>query len=161
MKGYQYLENDFFSLCKTRKIKPIPMLLYIYLRGLYCRFQKPKFTWTDRVITDQLGISQPTLQLARKMLMEKGLLLFKSGNGLSHPTEYTLLGNVLLPELKVKESYTKGARSFHLHPQKLSPSNEQLSSYQRVKKRIGIPSERFKGTTEEERSILRTAGLLR
>jgi hypothetical protein len=154
MKGYQFLENDFFDLCKTRKVRRLPMLLYIYLRGLYCRFQKPIFTWEDSKITDHLGISQPTLQKCRKLLSEKGLLLYKSGSGLRHPTEYTLIGNILLPELKVKEFLSKGAKKLHLPLRKLSPSI--ISSNERLKNRIGI----FQGISEEEREDLKKNGLL-
>lgn len=153
MKGYQFLEMDFFELCKTRKVHRLPMLLYIYLRGLYCRFQKSIFTWEDSKVTDHLGISQPTLQKCRKLLSEKGLLLYKSGNGVKHPTEYTLIGNVLLPELKVKEFLSKGARDFHLPLRKLSPSI--YTSKERLKNKVG-DSEQEK---EEAKITLQKLGL--
>lgn len=150
-KGYQYLENDFFELCKTRKIRPLPMLLYIYLRGLYCRFQKPEFFWPDKNTLDQLGITHPTLQKARKELAEKGLLIFTPGNGVSNPTQYTLIGNVLLPDLKVKKtftinekvkrSFTKGENNRHHEDQNLSPSNNTNKSNERDKKEIGSPEQ--------------------
>ena len=151
MKGYQYLEMDFFDLCKTRRIKRLPMLLFIYLRGLYCRFQKPVFTWRDSDVIKHLGISRPTLQKCRKELAEKGLLLFIPGNGLSHPTEYTLLGNILLPELKVKVNKPKGERILHLPQRKVAPST--ISSYQQVKNRVGI----FEGSTPKDKALLDTA----
>ena len=154
MRGYQYLENDFFNLCKTRKITRTSMLLYIYLRGLYCRFQKPAFTWEDKKILDHLGITHPTLRNCRETLTERGVLLFKSGNGAKHPTQYTLLGSVLLPELKVKNSFTKGEKNLHLPRKKLSPST--YTSKERDKKRIGI----FKGMAKEDREQLKRIGIL-
>ena len=156
MKGYQFLEMDFFELCKTRKIHRLPMLLYIYLRGLYCRFQKPVFTWEDHKTLQHLGITHPTLQKCRRILSEKGLLLYKPGNGLRNPTEYTLIGNVLLPGLKVKNSFTKGEKNLHLPLQKLSPSI--ITSNERLKNRIG--EEIFKGIAKDERIKLRARGLL-
>ncbi len=156
MKGYQFLEMDFFELCRTRKIHRLPMLLYIYLRGLYCRFQKPIFTWGDQKTLEHLGITQPTLRKCRKALSEKGLLLYKPGNGLKNPTEYTLVGNVLLPGLKVKNSFSKGEKILHLPLQKLSPSI--ITSNQRLKNRIG--EEVFKGIPKDERINLQARGIL-
>ena len=102
MKGYQFLENDFFELCKTRNVRPMPMLLYIYLRGLYCRFQKPIFFWTDKTTREHLGITQNTLSSARLDLQERGLLKFKSGIGRT-PSEYSMLGSILLPGLRISK----------------------------------------------------------
>gem|GEM_PF-782416 len=99
MKGYQFLENDFFALCQTREIGKTPMLLYIYLRGLYCRFQKPVFFWQDKTIRAHLSISQSTLSRSRAFLQKRGVIKFHSGKG-THPTEYTMLGTVLLPVVK-------------------------------------------------------------
>ena len=73
-KGYQYLENDFFDLCNTRNIRAVPMLLYIYLRGLYCRFQNSAFFCKDKQIQGHLGLSHKTLQRARLILQERGLI---------------------------------------------------------------------------------------
>lgn len=81
MKGYQFLEDNFFELCETRNVHRIPMLLYIYLRGLYCRFQKPNFFWNDSTIKKQLGISTNTLTSAKKYLQERGLIKYSSGTG--------------------------------------------------------------------------------
>ena len=155
MKGYQFLEMDFFEMCETRKIYRLPQLLYIYLRGLYCRFQKPVFTWEDHKTLKHLGITHPTLQKCRRILSEKGLLLYKSGNGLKNPTEYTLIGNVLLPELKVKNSFTKGEKKLHLPLEKLSPS--MITSNERLKNRVG--EEIFKGMSKDERINLLTNGI--
>jgi len=94
MKGYQFLQNDFFELCETRKIKRLPMLLYIYLRGLYCRFQKPTFFWQDRTTRLHLGITQTTLSTTRNYLQERGLMKYMSGTGRT-PTHYIMLGTVM------------------------------------------------------------------
>jgi len=105
---------------------------------------------------EHLGITHPTLQKCRKILAEKGLLLYKPGNGLKNPTEYTLIGNVLLPGLKVKNSFTKGEKNFHLPLQKPSPSI--ITSNERLKNRIG--EEIFKGIAKDERIELQARGLL-
>ena len=135
MRGYQYLENDFFDLCKTRKISRIPMLLYIYLRGLYCRFQKPVFFYFDRHIREHLGISQSTLSRARSTLQEKGLIAFRSGVGIN-PTQYTMLGTVLLPVVKKttpsRQNHSPGYRQFN---------NTYITNKERLKNKVGINNE--------------------
>lgn len=150
MKGYQFLENDFFDLCKTREIGRIPMLLYIYLRGLYCRFQKPIFTWYDKKIVEHLAISQSTLSRSRQYLQKQGIIKFRSGRG-TNPTEYTMLGTVLLPVVKKtirsRQNHVYGYRHF---------DDTLLSIKEREKKRIGI----FQGMTDENRRFLRAKGVL-
>jgi len=142
MKGYQFLENDFFDLCKTREIGRIPQLLYIYLRGLYCRFQKPIFTWQDKKILKHLSISQSTLSRSRQYLQKQGVLKFKSGIGIN-PTEYTMLGTVLLPVVK------KTTRSRQNHTYGYRQNDDTLLSIkEREKKRIG--GKRRFGTTAQE-----------
>ena len=151
MKGYQFLENDFFDLCKTREIGRIPMLLYIYLRGLYCRFQKPIFTWYDKKIIDHLYISQSTLSRSREYLQKRGLMIFKSGTG-RMPTEYTMLGTVLLPVVKKKtqprQTHIYGGRQF---------DDPLLSSKEREKKIIGMI---FQGMTGDDRKALKARGVI-
>jgi len=150
MKGYQFLQNDFFDLCKTREIGRIPQLLYIYLRGLYCRFQKPIFTWQDKKILDHLSISQSTLSRSRQYLQKQGMLKFKSGIGIN-PTEYTMLGTVLLPVVKKptrsRQNPAYGYRQI---------DDTYISIKEREKKRIGI----FQGMEEEDREKLRKVGIL-
>ena len=150
MKGYQYLENDFFTLCKTREIGQTPMLLYIYLRGLYCRFQKPNFFYFDTQIKDHLNISQSTLARARDYLQKRGVLKFTSGKG-KHPTQYTMLGTVLLPVIKMTTP------SRHTHTRRYRQNDDTIyTSKERDKKRIGI----FKGMGKEDREKLERVGVL-
>ena len=149
MKGYQFLQNDFFDLCKTREIVRTPMLLYIYLRGLYCRFQKPIFFWQDKKITDHLGISQSTLSRSRLYLQKRGTIKFKSGKG-TKPTEYTMLGTVLLPVVK-KKTHSRQNPLYHRQN-----NDTILSSKEREKNRIGI----FQGMTDKDREYLKAKGIL-
>jgi len=152
MKGYQYLQNNFFELCKTRKIRRIPMLLYIYLRGLYCRFQKPIFFWHDKTTKDHLGISQSTLSRARSTLREKGLIEFHSGLG-SESTEYTMLGTILLPVVK------KTTPSRHAQAMGSRQNDDTLyTSYERVKKKTGI--ERYDPSAKESVQLKNSLYLL-
>src|SRR3989338_9994579 len=130
MKGYQYLENDFFDLCKTREIGRVPMLLYIYLRGLYCRFQKPIFFCFDRQIKGHLGISQSTLSRARQYLEKRGVIRSQSGKG-SRPTEYTMLGTILLPVIK------KPTPSRHIYHQRYRHFDDPVKSKEREKNKVG------------------------
>jgi len=157
MRGYQFLENDFFDLCKTREIGRIPMLLYIYLRGLYCRFQKPIFYCFDKQIKEHLGISQSTLARARQFLQKRGMIKFRSGKG-TNPTEYTMLGTVLLPIVKTQRGIVKkktpcrqprtyGCRQF---------DDTLLSINERVKKKIDV----FQGISEEDRAYLEVKGIV-
>jgi len=151
MKGYQYLENDFFALCKTREIGRIPMLLYIYLRGLYCRFQKPIFFCFDKQVKDHLGISQSTLARARQFLQKRGVIKFCSGRG-SKPTEYTMLGTILLPAIK------KTIPSRHAALQRYRQNNDTLyTSKERLNKKVGNI---FNGMNDQDRESLKEKGLL-
>jgi len=151
MRGFQFLENDFFSLCRTRQIGRIPMLLYIYLRGLYCRFQKPVFFCYDKQIKEHLGISQSTLSRARQFLQQRGTITFHSGKG-THPTEYTMLGTVLLPAVK------KTTPSRHTHIQGYRQDDDTIyTSKERLKKKVGPL---FKGMSLVDRAFLKQKGLL-
>lgn len=151
MKGYQFLENDFFDLCKTREIGRIPMLLYIYLRGLYCRFQKPIFFCFDKQIKEHLGISQSTLSRAREFLQKRGVITYKSGKG-THPTEYTMLGTVLLPVIK------KTIRSRHTQSWRYRQNDDTIyTSKDILKKKVG---DIFQGMSEADRELLKKKGIL-
>ncbi|UCD55713.1 MAG: hypothetical protein JSV93_02690 [Candidatus Omnitrophota bacterium] len=152
MKGYQFLQNSFFELCETRKIRRIPMLLYIYLRGLYCRFQKPNFFWHDKTIKKHLGISTNTLSAAKSYLQERGLIKYTSGIGRT-PTQYTMLGAVLLPELRVSKSDTLSVRSKLC--ESIKKRHSIYTSKEREKKKIGI----FQGITDSDRDFLRSKGV--
>ena len=150
MRGYQFLENDFFDLCKTREIGRIPQLLYIYLRGLYCRFQKPVFTWYDKKILEHLFISQSTLSRSRQYLQKRGMITFKSGSGIV-PTEYKMLGSVLLPVVK-KPTPSRQSPIYRYR----QIDDTLLSIKEREKKRIGI----FQGMTDKDRELLNSEGIL-
>ena len=162
-KGYQYLENKFFDLCETRKLRPLSLLLYIYLRGQYALYGKSDFFCPDRTTLRHLGITTPTLQKCRKELSEKGLLVFKSGTAHS-ATQYTMIGNVLLPNregvqksfTRVQKSFTQGKRNFHPEDKETSPLNNRVSN--RVNKRV---TDIFSGLTDEQRQELRLQGLLK
>ena len=153
MKGYQFLENTFFDLCETRKITRVPMLLYIYLRGLYCRFQKPNFFWNDKTTRKHLGITQTTLTSAKAYLQERGLLRYQSGTG-RIPTQYTMLGTVLLPELRVSKIKTLGqsTRAY----EGLKNRDPLYTSKERLKKKVGI----FRGMADQDKALLKNKGIL-
>ena len=151
MKGYQFLENDFFALCKTREIGRFPMLLYIYLRGLYCRFQKPIFFCFDKQIKDHLGISQSILARTKQFLQKRGVIKFQSGKG-SKPTEYTMLGTVLLPVIKKKIPYR------HTCLQRYRQNDDTINtSKERLKKKVG---DIFQGMSDQDREFLKNKGIL-
>lgn len=154
MKGYQFLENNFFELCETRKVRRIPMLLYIYLRGLYCRFQKPHFFWNDSTIRKQLGISTNTLTSAKKYLQERGLIEYSSGTGRT-PTQYTMFGTVLLPELRVSRFDIQGVRL--KGGEGIKNRHPIYTSKERVKNKVG---DIFQGITKQERKTLKEKGIL-
>ena len=148
--NYQYLHYDFFTTCRKRKITKTPMLLLIYLRGLYSRFGNI-FTWKDKTIVNDLGINRKMLQRSRLILREKGVIDFVSGTGLE-TTQYLILDSVLAPERVDKNSQgldKTSQRGGHIvHP--MYKSNE------RVKNRIGDErKDRFRGMTDKEREWLR------
>jgi len=150
MKGYQLLENDFFSLCKTREIGATPMLLYIYLRGIYCRFQKPGFFASDKIIREDLSISQSTLARARGFLQTRGVIMYQSGKG-ANPTTYTMLGTALLPIVKMKTRYRHAKHTgYRQNDDTYNTSNERLKKQTEV----------FKGISKDERIDLQAQGLL-
>ena len=150
MKGYQYLENDFFELCKTREIGRLPQLLYIYLRGCFCRFQKPVFFCFDKQIKDHLSISQSTLARARQFLQKRGVIRFRSGKG-TRASEYTMLGTVLLPVIKKK------IPSRQFQPRRYRQNDDTIyTSKERLKKKVGI----FQGMSDKDRALLKAKGLL-
>ncbi|MCQ9206850.1 MAG: hypothetical protein NG740_03085 [Omnitrophica bacterium] len=78
------------------------------------------------------------------------MLKFRSGIG-SNPTEYTMLGTVLLPVVKKptpsRQNHAYGYRHF---------DDTLLSIKEREKKRIGI----FQGMTDKDKWVLRAKGLL-
>ncbi len=94
--NYQYLHYTFFTTCRERKISKTPMLLLIYLRGLYSRFGNI-FTWKDKTIINDLGINRKMLQRCRLFLQERGVIDFVCGIG-QEPTQYLILDSVLAPE---------------------------------------------------------------
>ncbi len=100
MRGFQYLENSFFNLCKTRNIFKISQLLLIYLRGLYYYFGKPTFYWKDEHIMQHLGITRNTLRQARKILRERGAIDYCVHAGRGKAVQYIMLKTDLAPELK-------------------------------------------------------------
>jgi len=112
MKGYQFLENDFFDLCRKRRIKPISMLLLIYLRGLYRYFGKAKFYWKDSQTIEHLRISRPTLRQARNRLKERGIIDFNPGISRFSFTEYSILQTILASNLTMKKNDPTMKESF-------------------------------------------------
>lgn len=128
------------------------MLLYIYLRGLYCRFQKPVFFHRDKQIEDHLGLNHKALQRARLTLQEKGLLKFISGIG-RNPTTYHMLGTVLLPEGMAKKSRQTG----HV---KHAGCGHYVHTYNKIKEREKNRIDIFQGMSAEDRAYLRQKGIL-
>ena len=76
-----------------------------------------------------------------------------SGTGRT-PTQYTMLGAVMLPELRVLKIKTLPKSS--KHQESLKNCDPYNTSNQRLNNQVGI----FKGTTEDERKNLRVRGLL-
>jgi len=112
-RGYQHLDNEFFDLAAERNIYKLPQLLYVHLRGLYCRFQNPIFYCHDKDIRKRMGISQNALSSARQCLRDKELIRFVSGKG-RMATNYCMLGSALLPELRVSKNATLTRTNKHV-----------------------------------------------
>jgi len=111
MKGYQFLQNAFFSTCHKRKITKLPMLLLIYLRGLYAYYGKPTFYYKDDLIMKDLGVTKNTLRKARNHLRERGVIDFYVSAGRGKATRYLILETELAPAIKGSEIDTKGSKS--------------------------------------------------
>lgn len=111
MRGYQFLKNDFFTTCRTRKIAKLPMLLLIYLRGLYAYSGKPTFFYKDSQILRDLGLSKNTLRQARNHLKERGVINFFTHSGRGKATRYLILETELAPDLKGSKFDRKGSES--------------------------------------------------
>jgi len=149
---YQYLHYDFFTTCRKRKINKTPMLLLIYLRGLYSRFGNILF-WQDRVIMIDLGINRKMLQRSRLILQERGVIDFISGKG-PKPTQYLILDSVLAPEKvdKAKPGVTQ------IRPGSGHIVQSIYKSYQKNEDKM--PFERFKGMSEQDRTFLKEKGII-
>jgi hypothetical protein len=111
MKGYQFLKNDFFNTCRIRRITKLPMLLLIYLRGLYAYYGKPTFFYKDELIMRDLGLSKNTLRHARNHLRERGVITFFTHSGRGKATRYLILETELAPDLKGSKNDRKGSKS--------------------------------------------------
>ena len=150
--NYQYLHYDFFTTCRKRKINKVPMLLLIYLRGLYSRFGNI-FTWKDKIILSDLGINRKMLQRSRLALQEKGVIDFVSGKG-QEPTQYLILDSVLAPERVVKNK----VRLDRITPRYGHIVPSVYKSYENNKDKI--PFKRWQGMSEQDRAFLKTKDLL-
>lgn len=113
MKGYQFLENNFFVLCRKRAINKISMLLLIYLKGLYCYFGKARFYYCDEQIMADLGVGKRALRSARNKLRQRGVIDFSLSYGRGRATEYFILKTVLAPNIKEFVFNRKGCKT---HP---------------------------------------------
>jgi len=148
---YQYLHYTFFETCRKRKIGKVPLLLLVYLRGLYSRFGNI-FTWKDKTTIADLGINRRMLQRSRLMLQEKGIIDFVPGIGQA-PTEYLILDTVLAPERvdKTKPRVDK----------KTSGSGHNVhflyKSYEKSKEEKDF--QRFKGMSSKDRDFLKAEGI--
>ena len=100
-----------------------------------------------------MGITQTTLVSAKKYLQERALIKYQSGIGRT-PTQYEMLGAVLLPELRVLKIKTLSKSPMRSGSLKNCDTNNTIN--ERLNNRIGI----FQGTTKEEKEDLRTKGLL-
>jgi len=150
--NYQYLHYDFFTTCHKRKITKVPMLLLIYLRGLYSRFGNI-FTWKDSTIINDLGINRKMLQRSRLNLQEKGVIDFVSGKGQA-PTQYLILDSVLAPERVAKNK----VRLDRITPRYGHIVPSVYKSYENNKDKI--PFKRWQGMSEQDRTYLKSKGLI-
>jgi MarR-like DNA-binding transcriptional regulator SgrR of sgrS sRNA len=141
LEGYQILEQEFFRLCRIRKIENNSILLLIYLRGLYRRFGKPAFYYPDAIVREALGISKQTLQVARKKLQERGVIEYKTFSGRGHATEYLMLRTELAPEIQIK-----GMKTIPIRDEKHPNYHHRVSS----KRDEFQPSKVFKKEQKKE-----------
>lgn len=152
MKGYQYLENDFFGDCRKANIRSIPLLLLIYLRGnaFYC--QDAIFYCKDKDIIADLGIEHRTLSRAREILKERQAIDYESYKGRKGFTWYALWEKKLADikkrdkSLPLRKCPTKSGKN---------PTFNN-KSYLRVINREEV----FKGISKDERTELTAKGLL-
>jgi len=107
---------------------------------------------SDKIIQEDLSVSQSTLSRARQFLQTRGVIKYQSGKG-SNPTTYTMLGTVLLPVIKRTTGYRHTK-----HTGYRQNDDTYNTSNQRLKNRIG--EEVFKGLSKDERIKLQAMGLL-
>jgi hypothetical protein len=156
IRGYQRLEMDFFRLCKIRKIKLAAMLLFIYLRGLYCRFGKPIFSCSDSIISKHLGLSKNTLINAKEKLQERGLIEYKTFQGGGRATEYKILKTELAPNLKLPKIDTSNYQKMVVELPKNGSSNIIVSkSNNKVSKKPSFKSLVFKDKNHYKQELLK------
>jgi len=149
---YQYLHYNFFTTCRKRKINKTPMLLLIYLRGLYSRFGNILF-WQDKVMMSDLGINRKMLQRSRLILQERGVIDFISGKG-QKPTQYLILDTILAPE-----RVDKTKPGVDINKEGCGHIVQSIyKSYQKNEDKK--PFDRFKGMSEQDRVFLKEKGIL-
>jgi hypothetical protein len=150
--NYQYLHYNFFTVCRKRRINKVPMLLLIYLRGLYSRFGNI-FTWKDRTIMDDLGINRKMLQRSRLALRERGVIDYVPGTA-QQATQYLILDSVLAPERVDKSGRRmdkpRGRGGHSVHP--ISKSYEYIKEKE--------PFVRWTGMSAEDKAFLKAKSIL-
>ena len=139
LDGYQRLEQDFFRLCGLRNIKHSAMLVLIYLRGLYCWFQKPTFHYPDKNIVKDLNLSRKQLNRIRKLLQERGVIEYKSYEGRGKETDYFILKTELAPEIKGNKM-----SPFNRQNVTFSPSKSSIKRCQNVPSKVIYSKEKSK-----------------
>ena len=86
----------------------------------------------------------------RQYLEKRGVVKFQSGKG-SKPTEYTMLGTILLPVIK------KPILSHRMYYERYRHFDDSIKSKEREKNKVG---EIFQGMSEEDREFLKKKGIL-
>lgn len=113
--GVRYFNKSPWELCEELRIRKVPQLLYIKLRERYAVYG-PEFEWADTEARRLLGIGKNTLLRARRCLRDRGLILYRSGNG-RKKTGYTMLASALL----TNEGVCRGAKMEPLRCQNGDP----------------------------------------
>ncbi len=154
--GYQYLNNDFWDLIATRKIYRIPQLLYIYLRGRYCKYG-PEFSWADVEAIRLLGVSRSTLMRAKKYLRERGLIVYKSGVGKKW-TDYKMLNSVLLPDLirpRVVKMTSQSRQNDELESSKMTLPIYRVINKVKNKASVSLNKKKFKKYNPDSKASIK------
>ena len=84
-------EVGLYSMAKDRNLKLDEMMLSVYLRGKFLRFNMNPFYLKDSIVIDELNISRNTLRRIRNILKTKALIKFTPGLGVKNHTTYTML----------------------------------------------------------------------
>ncbi|MBV5348821.1 hypothetical protein JZU61_04210 [bacterium] len=103
--NYIELINDFWKHHAEEQFSPVEGMMYFHLLDVSNRLGwKNPFKQANQRIASVLGVTEKTIQAARKHLESSGLIQYKHGDGRRYVSTYTLLSLEISDSLKGEET---------------------------------------------------------